>query len=126
MTDLKPRCGGMRVWVAVRVWLSHSIRAGAYRKVMNDNPEVRKPGMTNGQPSGPTGPREPAKAAGAETAGLGQLQGPSWPGGGEVGTRPCSHCPMECGEKQATEQREQGAQGVRVIPSSSCKGERLS
>lgn len=71
--------------------------------------------MPNGQPSGPTGPREPAKAAGAETAGLGQLQGPSWPGGGEVGTRRCSHRPVEGGEKQL---RSRGSRGPKAWASS--------
>lgn len=71
--------------------------------------------MLNGQPSGPTGPREPAKAAGAETAGLGQLQGPSWPGGGEVGTRRCSHRPVEGGEEQL---RSRGSRGPKAWASS--------
>ena len=79
--------------------------------------------MPNGQPSGPTGPREPAEAAGAETAGLGQLQGLSWPGGGEVGTRPCSHCPVEGGEKQPWSRGNRGPKAwTSSLPPARVKG----
>lgn len=60
------------------------------------------------------------RAAGAWTAGLGQLHGQSWAGGVE-GTAPgplVFPCLME-GEGQATEQRERKAGGPGFTPSSS-------